>query len=59
MFNPLTSREMYSEPKMSRALVSKKKLSQLNEQGRSDSVELKSVTVDIGHTPRGNQSTGE
>jgi len=50
---------MYSEPKMSRALVSKKKLSQLNEQGRSDSVELKSVTVDIGHTPRGNQSTGE
>ncbi|KAL9325717.1 hypothetical protein ACSQ67_006362 [Phaseolus vulgaris] len=37
----------------------KKKLSQLNEQGRSDSVELKSVTVDIGHTPRGNQSTGK
>ncbi|CAJ1940722.1 unnamed protein product [Sphenostylis stenocarpa] len=47
-------------PKMSRALVSKKRLSQLNEQEKSGNVELKSVTVDIGHnTPRGNQSTGK
>jgi len=50
---------MYSEPKMSRALVSKNRLSQLKEQEKSDNVELKSVTVDIRHTPRGNQSTGE
>lgn len=49
---------MYSEPKMSRTLVSKKRLSQQKEQEKSDGVELKSVSVDISHTPRGNQSTG-
>ncbi|KAG5010999.1 hypothetical protein JHK87_019514 [Glycine soja] len=47
------------QPKMSRALVSKKRLSQLRERETSNSVELKSVTVDIGHTPRENQSTGK
>ncbi|WVZ12399.1 hypothetical protein V8G54_016929 [Vigna mungo] len=46
------------QPKMSRTLVSKKRLSQQKEQEKSDGVELKSVTVDISHTPRGNQSTG-
>lgn len=50
---------MDPEPKMSRALVSKKRLSQLRERETSNSVELKSVTVDVGHTPRENQSTGE
>ncbi|XP_027917974.1 pleiotropic drug resistance protein 3-like [Vigna unguiculata] len=47
------------QPKMSRALVSKNKLSQQKEQEKSDGVELKSVTVDISRTPRGNQSTGK
>ncbi|WVZ10429.1 hypothetical protein V8G54_014959 [Vigna mungo] len=47
------------QPKMSRTLVSKKRLSQQKEQEKSDCVELKSVTVDISHTPRGNQSTGK
>lgn len=52
---------MYSEPKPSRALVSKKRLSQLTRGERSNEVELKnkSVAVDISHTPRGTQSTGE
>ncbi|XP_027333867.1 pleiotropic drug resistance protein 3-like isoform X1 [Abrus precatorius] len=49
------------EPKMSRALVSKKRLSQLKGREKSSSVELKnkSVTVDIGHTSKENQSTGK
>ncbi|TKY54311.1 Pleiotropic drug resistance protein 3 [Spatholobus suberectus] len=47
------------QPKMSRALVSKKRLSQLKGREKSNSVELKSVTVDIGHTSRENQSTGK
>lgn len=50
---------MYSEPKMSRALVSKKRLTQLNGREESNSVELKSVTVEIGETSRENQRTGE
>lgn len=49
----------YSEPKPSRALVSKKRLSQLKGEEKSNSVELKSVTVDISHTPRETQSTGK
>ncbi|KAL2338895.1 hypothetical protein Fmac_013341 [Flemingia macrophylla] len=47
------------QPKMSRALVSKKRLTQLRGQEKSNSVELRSVTVDIGHTSRENQNTGK
>ncbi|OIW00175.1 hypothetical protein TanjilG_29165 [Lupinus angustifolius] len=47
------------QPKMSRALVSKKRLSQLRGGEKSNNVELKSVTVDIKRTPRGTQSTGK
>ncbi|KAK7388064.1 hypothetical protein VNO78_22868 [Psophocarpus tetragonolobus] len=47
------------QPKMSRALVSKKSLSQLRGREKSNGVELKSVTVNIGHTARENQSTGK
>lgn len=47
------------QPKMSRALVSRKRLSQLKEREESNSVELKSVTVDIGETSRENQRTGK
>ncbi|KAK7264776.1 hypothetical protein RJT34_32386 [Clitoria ternatea] len=42
------------QPKMSRALVSKKKLSQMKGRENSNSVELRNVAVDIG-----NQSTGK
>lgn len=52
---------MYSEPKMSRAIVSKKRLSQLKGGEKSNDVELKnkSITVDISHTAKETQSTGE
>jgi hypothetical protein len=53
--------EMHSEPKLSRALVSKKKLPQLKGGERSNEVELKnkSVAVDISHTSKETQNTGE
>ncbi|XP_061351426.1 pleiotropic drug resistance protein 3-like isoform X1 [Gastrolobium bilobum] len=49
------------EPKTSRALVSKKRLSQLKGGERSESVELKnkSITVDISRTSKETQSTGK
>ncbi|KAF1867088.1 hypothetical protein Lal_00049516 [Lupinus albus] len=47
------------QPKMSRALVSKKRLSQLRGEEKDNNVELKSIAVDIKHTPRGSQSTGK
>ncbi|KAK7291743.1 hypothetical protein RIF29_07126 [Crotalaria pallida] len=47
------------QPKMSRALVSKKKLSQQKGGERSNNVELKSVTVDIKQATRETQSTGK
>lgn len=52
---------MHSEPKQSRALVSKKRLPQLKGGERSNEVELKnkSVAVDISHTSKETQSTGE
>ncbi|KAL1334319.1 hypothetical protein HN51_063249 [Arachis hypogaea] len=49
------------QPKASRALVSKKKVSQLNGEENCNSVELKnkSVAVDIGSTSNETQSTGK
>ncbi|CAL0325454.1 unnamed protein product [Lupinus luteus] len=48
-----------NQPKMSRALVSKKRLSRLKGGEKDNNVELKSITVDIKSTPRGTQSTGK
>lgn len=52
---------MHSEPKPSRAIVSKKKLSQLRGGDESNNVDLKnkSVTVDISKTSKQTQSAGE
>lgn len=51
---------MHSEPKQSRALVSKKRLPQLKRGEKNNEVELKnkSVAVDITHTSKEAQSTG-